>query len=322
MDELTKELQKAMADMSADSLREMVMKATDNSTGFSTRQSLSDQIEDITRRDTPLFDMLPRESVINPIHQWDEISSLDTGGSSAGPIDSVGSDADVEITRYSEGIRYYRHTTTVGQFTDAMSRPQLRAQDTVDQGAVNKIMHDIESDIISGASGGLNIRGMDDVIQNLSGTDNNIDAGGSAITSTADFTDAQKTISENGGQATHFLLNADDRIAFNNTFTNQISYNDPQNVDRFGYTVQRFQSPFGEADVLFDRFVPDKDPQSTAYVVDMSTWALGEPEIYGTSGIAMQDLAKTGPAIHKLLTYYGLLVYRAPAFNARVHNIG
>lgn len=304
-------------------LQDLLTKATDNTSGFSTRQSLRDEVEDFTRRTTPLFDMLPRESVVNPVHQWDAITAIATAASFAGAIDSTGNDADPSITRFSESVRYYRAKTSVGQFTDAMSRPQLKAQKTVDEKALASIKYDIEKDIIGGATGGNNIRGIDDIVQTYAPAAQNI-ANGAALTSTAKFDEAQRRIVEHGGQATHFLFNAPDRISFKNLFVNQVRYNDPQMTNTFGYTVQKYLSSFGEVDVMYDQFIADKTGSpaaSTAYVLDIRSWALGEPTVNGASGIALQDLARLGPVNTKLINYYGLLVYPAPVFNARVYDI-
>jgi hypothetical protein len=321
--EVLADLEKTLKDFGGiEGFNDLVNKATNNSTGFSTRQSLRDEVEDFTKRVTPLFDMLPREDVINPIHQWDAVTSLATGiGSYAGAIDTVGVDSDPIIRRYNEEVKYYRTTTTVGQFTNAMSRPQLKAQPTVDEKAIQAVKYDLERDIITGADGGNNIRGIDDIIQTFAAANENIDAGSVALTTTSDFDNAQRFVAEQGGIATHFLFNAEDRIAFKNLFDNQTRYPNPQTTNKFGYNVQNYLSAFGEVEILYDQFVPAKSTTSTAYVLDISSWSLGEPTVNGASGIAMQDLAKTGPQNKKLINYYGLLVYPAPVWNARIYNI-
>lgn len=320
--EFIADLEKTMSELGGvGALKDLIQKATDNSTGFSTRQSLSDQVEDLTIKNTPLFDMLPRETVVNPIHQWDAITSLATGiATFSGAIDSVGVDADPIITRYSEAVRYYRTTTTVGQFTNAMSRPQLGAQVTVDEKAIESIKHDIEKDIIVGADGGNNIRGINDVITDLAPAANNVNAGSVAMTSTANIDTAQRRIVEQGGLPTHIVFNTEDAVDFRDLFTS-VTYPSPQSVNRFGYTVTSYIGTYGEVQILWDLFVGAKSTTSNAYVIDIRSWALGEPVVNGASGIALQDLAKTGPRNTKLVNYYGVLVYRAPARNARVYDI-
>lgn len=303
---------------------EEISKAVNNSTGWSTRQSLSPQVKDITRRLTPIFDMLSSEVVINPIHQWDAVTSLASGISSyAGPIDSVGVDSDPIITRYSEPVKYYRTTTTVGQFTSAMSRPELPAQPTIDEKAIQAVMYDVEDDLFQGVDGGFTARGFNDVINDLAPAANTESAGAS-LTATTNVDNVQRRIVEQGGLATHLMFNAEDRIAFKNIFTNSVRYNDPQATNNFGYKVQQYLSSFGEVDVMWDQFIDAKaggTPVSSAYVLDITSWALGEPVVNGASGIASQELAKTGPANTMLINYYGLLVYRAPAWNGRITNI-
>jgi len=320
---LLAELKKGLQDTGVQDLIASITKATDNSTGFSTRQSLSDIVEDLTRRNTPLFDTLAREDVINSIHEWDSITSLATGQSSyAGAIDSVGSDSDAIITRLNEGVKYYRTTTTVGQFTDAISRPQLKAQTTIDEKAIEVVRQDLEFDIINGAAAGDNIRGINDVIGTFADANKSISNGSAALTSTANLDILQKNIVESGGLATNFLFNADDRIAFKNLFDNIVRYNEPQTTNEFGYEVQQYMSSFGKVDVMYDQFVAAKNGgNSTAFVLDMRSWALGEPTVNGASGLAVQDLAKTGPANTKLINYYGLLVYRAADWNGRLTEI-
>ena len=330
MDELKNE---ALADLvktlndkgGLESFVQDIVKATNNATGFSSRQSLADQVGDITKRNTPIFDMLPRAEVVNPIHQWDAIVATSNIGSYAGPIDSVGVDSDPTIVRYSESIKYYRTTTTVGQFTESMSRPQLPATRTVDQKAIEAIKYDIEDDLWQGGNAGDNIRGINDIIANLAPGINSI-AQGSALSSTANVDIIQRRIVEQGGLATHIYCNAADRIAFKNIFTNFVRYNDPQlsNKNRFGYTVQTYLSPFGEVDIMYDQFIADKSgapAASNMYILDITSLALGEPNVNGASGIAMQDLAKTGPQWTKLLNYYGLLIYWAPAWLARLTDV-
>lgn len=330
MNELTNtsallDLQKTISEMSAEGLLNIITKATDNSTGFSTRQSLDPRVEDVTLRRTPIFDMLPRVQVVNPIHQWDSITSGGTAISSfAGAIDSVGVDNDPVISRYSEAVRYYRATTTVGQFTNAMSRPQLKAQETVDAKTVEKIKYDIEKDIFRGASSSNTIRGFNSIINDFSPAANT-ESLGATLTETTAFDTVMREVVEQGGLSTHFVLNPKDKGAFADIFDNQIRYNDPKGMtNSFGYGIQKYMSDYGEVDVMWDLFVGNKTGTpavSTGYVLDINTWSLGEPIINGAAGIATQDLAKVGPQNTKLMNYYGLLVYHANEWNGRVTNI-
>lgn len=302
-----------------------VLKATNNSTGFSTRQSLSKQVSDLTVRKTPLFDMLPREGVINPIHQWDAITAISNTASFAGPIDTIGNDADPTITRYSEAVRYYRNTTTVGQFTQAMSRPELPAQQVVDEKAIKAIIYDIEGDLFTGGAGADNIRGLNNVIATFSPAGNTISQG-AALTSLNNIDALMQSMVENGSLPSHIWFTGSDMNTFNRLFTNLVRYNDTaeRRVNKFGYAVRTYLSAFGEIDVMWDFFIPAKagaTPVSTAYVTDISDIALGEPTVNGASGVAMQDLAKTGPQNVKLINYYGLLIYRNVNSLARLTNI-
>lgn len=286
-----------------------IVKSTNNSTGFSTRQSLSKEVADLTIRKTPLLDYLPTELVINPIHQWDAITAISNIASFAGPIDSVGQDADPTITRYSEPVRYYRTTTTVGQFTQAMSRPELPAQSTVDEKAISALRYDIEGDLFVGGAGADNIRGIDNVISSFSPA-KNIKSQGAALTTFTNIDSLMLSMVEGGTMPTHLWCNGADKIAIKNLFTNTVRYNDPENKDKFGYSVMIYRSSFGEVELMWDFFIPAKAPTSTLYITDITTLGLGEPVVNGASGIAMQDLAKTGPQNVKLINYYGTLVYR------------
>lgn len=323
----TLELQKTIAEKGGfENYVKEIVKATNNATGFSTRQSLSKQVADLTIRKTPLFDMLPRETVINPVHQWDAITAISPIASFAGPIDSVGNDADPTITRYSEAVRYYRTTTTVGQFTQAMSRPELQAQETVDEKAISAITYDVEGDLFVGGAGADNIRGIDDIVSSFSPASNTISNANAALTVTTGIDSLMKAMAVLGSQPTHVFFNPQDKISFKNIFTNLVRYNDPamERKDKFGYTVQQYMSAFGEIDVMWDFFIPAKagaPAVSTSYVLDITSIGLGEPTVNGASGIAMQDLAKTGPQNVKLINYYGLLVYRNVNGLAKLTNI-
>lgn len=303
-----------------------VIKATNNATGFSTRQSLSKQVADLTVRKTPLFDMLPRESVINPIHQWDAITAIANTPSFAGPIDTIGNDADPTITRYSEAVRYYRTTTTVGQFTQAMSRPELPAQQVVDEKAIKAVIYDIEGDLFSGGAGADNLRGLNSIIASFSPANNTVNNGNAVLANTTGIDSVMQSMVENGSMPSHIWFTGTDMNTFNRLFTNLVRYNDPaeRRVNKFGYAVRTYLSAFGEIDVMWDFFIAAKSGApavSTAYVTDMSDIALGEPTVNGASGVAMQDLAKTGPQNVKLINYYGLLIYRNVNSLGRITNI-
>ena len=319
------ELNKTISDMGGmAAVKGLLTKATDNSKGFSTRQSLDSKVMDFTKRKTPLFDMLPRVPVINTIHQWDAITAAGTGiASYAGPIDSVGVDTDVEIERSSEQVRYYRTTTTVGQFTNALSRPELQAQPTTDSKAVDKIKEGIEADILNGTASGNNIYGIAQIIENKSPATNTYTLS-TGLTATTAFDEMQSRLVQQGGQASHFLFNAQDRISFKNLFTNQVHYNDPQTTNVYGYALQKYLSAFGEVDTLWDQFQSAKSgapAASEALVLDITSWALGEPIVNGASGIASQELAKVGPKNTKLINYYGLLQYSASPWNGKISDI-
>jgi hypothetical protein len=290
-----------------------VVKATNNTNGFSTRQSLSQQVADLTVRRTPLFDMLPRETVINPIHQWDAITAISNIASFAGPIDSVGNDADPTITRYSEPVRYYRTTTTVGQFTQAMSRPELQAQQTVDEKAIAAICYDIEGDLFAGGAGADNIRGLGSIISSFSPASHTVSNASAALTATTTHDSVMTAMIEDGSLATHFWMNGSDKTAWRDIFNTVVRYMPTVQKNKYGYAVEQYVGAFGEVDIMFDFFVPAKagtTPVSTSYITDMTVLALGEPVVNGASGIAMQDLARTGPQNVKLINYYGLLIYR------------
>ena len=65
-------LSKTIAEMGVmEYVKDLLTKATDNSKGFSTRQSLDPKVEYFTKRKNPIFDMLHRVTVFNPIHPWD-----------------------------------------------------------------------------------------------------------------------------------------------------------------------------------------------------------------------------------------------------------
>lgn len=321
------ELQKTIAEKGGfENYIKEIVKATNNTTGFSTRQSLSKQVADLTLRKTPLFDILPREPVINPVHQWDAITAISNIASFAGPIDSVGNDADPTITRYSEAVRYYRTTTTVGQFTQSMSRPELQAQETVDEKAISAITYDIEGDLFVGGAAADNIRGINNLVASFSPASHTVSNGSVALTTTVGVDTLMKAMAIVGSQPTHVFFNPEDKIAFKNIFTNFIRYNDPsmERKDKFGYTVQQYMSAFGEIDVMWDYFIPAKvggTPVSTAYVLDITSLKLGEPTVNGANGIAMQDLARTGPQNVKLINYYGLLKYENVNGISRLTNI-
>jgi hypothetical protein len=325
INEVVLDLDKLMKTTGWNDFIKEVVKATNNATGFSTRQSLSKEVADLTQRKTPLFDMLPREPVINPIHQWDAITAISQTPSFAGAIDSVGNDADPTITRYSENVRYYRVTTTVGQFTQAMSRPELQAQQTVDEKALNAIMYDIEGDLFTGGAGGLNVRGLSNVTASLSPANNNFALNGT-LSATTGIDLLTTSIVEGGSIPTHIWFNAADKRSWRNLFLQYVRYNDPAmgRKDKFGYTVMTYLNDFAETDVMWDFFIPAKTGApavSTGFVLDISTLALGEPTVNGASGIAFQELAKTGPQTVKLVNYYGLLIYRNVNGLAQLTNI-
>lgn len=301
-----------------------VVKATNNATGFSTRQSLSKEVADLTIRQTPFFDMVARDpNVINSIHQWDAITAISNQASFALPIDSVGNDADPTITRLSENVRYYACTTRVGQFTHAISRPELPAQQIVDEKAIQAIRYDIEGDLFTGGAAADNIRGIDNIIDSFSPADHVDTNANAALTSTTKIDDLSSNMAEKGTPPTHYWFNAKDKTQFRNIFLNNTRYNNPFTAQmKLGYSFESYISSLTSVDVMWDFFIPKKAPTSTGYLVNMNWVKLGEPMVNGSRGIAMQDLAKTGPQTTKLINYYGLLVYQNVNAFGKITNIG
>lgn len=294
--------------------------------GFSQRQSLSDIIQDMTRRKTPLWDMLDTEKVIDDIHYWDAESSLATGiASFAGAKDSVGVVADVYLTRYNETVRYYRTKTAVSQYTDAISRPQAKPQPLADNGAIRAIMHDIENDLYEGTQPSNTLRGLGQIIDNYAPAANSTPLG-AALSSTVSIDTIIREITLNGGFASHVLMNPVDKNTFTKLFDTFVRYNDPnlRATNKFGYMVERYLSPFGEVEVMYDQFISAKTgspAESTIYVVDIDTLKKGLVEVGGTAGFAVQTFGFTGPIIEKLVNIYCLLKYEAPFFLGKVTNV-
>jgi len=316
-------LEKALSENKIDNL---INKAINNSTGFSTRQSLDNKVTDVTQRKTPLFDiMLDRADVVNPIHDWDSKTENGAQASYAGPIDSTGVDTDPRISRYNEAVKYYTTTTTTGQFTDAMSRSQLPAQATNDANAVDALKQDIEADIIQGSNiaGRFHMRGMDNVIRSFAASSNVIDNGGT-LSDTTNVKIIIKNVHEAGGAVDTALLGAEDVLAFNEIYENSVRTSSTIRTMIQGYTLTDFATPFSTAKIVYDQFVNPKTGSpatSNIYMLQIDTWKLGEPMVNGTKGIGVQDLAKTGPASTKLFTYYGLLMYNAPQWNGILEGI-
>jgi len=323
------DLMKTMQDAQFETFfKDLVQKAVDNTSGWSTRESLSKQVKDVTLRRTPLWDMLQGagEKVISSTHSWDAITSLATGISDySGAIDSTGSDADPVYTRYSEDVKYYRTTTTVGQFTHAISRPELPAQQTVDQKAIQAIIQNLEADLFVGASGGTTLHGIRSIVSTYAPAANTT-ANAAALSATTNLDNLIAEVVKNGGIPTHMWMNSQDKLTFNGLFSSSVTYNMPQmNVkNEFGYVVQKYLSPFGEVDVMFDQFIPAKTGSpsaSTIYITDLQALGLGNVKVNGTAGLGVQALARTAPKEYKLINIYTLLVYYAPHWMATLTDV-
>jgi len=306
----------------------MVQKATDNTSGWATRESLSKQVKDVTIRRTPLWDMLQAstEKVISGTHSWDTITGLATGISDySGAIDSTGADADPVNTRYSEDVKYYRTTTTVGQFTQFQSRPELPAQRTVDQKAIQAIMQNLEADLFVGASGGTTLHGLKSIVSTYAPSANTI-ANAGVLGNMANIDTLLAEVVKNGGISTHMWMNSQDKLTFNGLFSNSVIYNMPtmNAKNEYGYVVQKYLSPFGEVDAMFDQFIPAKagsPSASTIYLTDLTALGLGNVKVNGTNGLGVQPLARTGPKEFKLINIYTLLVYYAPHWLATLTDV-
>lgn len=319
-----KELQaveKSSLSQQLDNLTAMLEKtvSTTTSTTFAQREHLDKQMADVTKRKTPILDLLPKIPANGLTHSWDmvtAIGSTDTAVAECGtpPVN------EATITRYSAQVKTFATRVEVCDMAQWAASDYFNLQQMHIEKGLRKIMHDVEKKIYYGdaTETPAEFDGIFRLITENAPAGNTIDGAGAAIT-LAKVDAAILAVTEQGGQPTHLVMGASTLSTFADLWASKVLYNDPNGNQRFGYNVASYMSPYGEVKIVYDPWITAANSPSTnldAFVLTLDELALAQTEApYKLPTYRALTLAST-----ETIVWNVVLEMKIPHFQAMISN--
>lgn len=296
---------------------------TTTSGAFAQREHLDTQIGDITKRNTPFLDRVPKVAANGKTHEWDMVTALgsnDTAVAECGtPLEN-----DATITRYSAQIKTYATSVKVCDLAQWAASDYFDLMNLHLEKGMRKILQDVEKKIYYGNHDGASpndFTGLYKLIADYAGAGNTINATANPISQTY-VDDAILEIVNNGGSPTHVFMGAKDLRDFAALWANKVVYNDPSAGMTFGYNVGRYMSFAGAIEIVLDPFLTGTNspntPNTDVFVVTMDEIALAQSEpMYRLPVYRALDLAETQTVVWNIV-----LEVRVPQWQAVIKNLG
>lgn len=296
---------------------------TTTSGAFAQREHLDTQIGDITKRNTPFLDRVPKVAANGKTHEWDMVTALGSNDTAVGecgtPLEN-----DATITRYSAQIKTYATSVKVCDLAQWAASDYFDLMNLHLEKGMRKILQDVEKKIYYGNSDGLtpnDFTGLYKLIADYAGADNTINASGNPISQTY-VDNAIQVIVDKGGSPTHMFMGAKDLRDFAALWANKVVYNDPSAGMTFGYNVARFMSFAGPIEIVLDPFLTGTNspntPNTDIFIVTMDEIALAQTEaMYRLPVYRALDLAETQTVVWNIV-----LEVRVPQWQVVVKNLG
>jgi len=296
---------------------------TTTSGAFAQREHLDTQIGDITNRNTPFLDRVPKVVANGKTHEWDMVTAL---GSNETAVAECGTplENDATITRYSAQIKTYATSVKVCDLAQWAASDYFDLMNFHLEKGMRKILQDVEKRIYYGNwDGGTpnDFTGLYKLIADYAGADNTINALTNPISQTY-VDNAIEVIVTKGGTPSHLFMGAKDLRDFAALWANKVVYNDPSAGMTFGYNVARYMSFAGPVEIVLDPFLTaansPNNPQTDVFVVTMSEIALAQTEaMYRLPTYRALDLAETQTVVWNIV-----LEVRVPQWQCVIKNVG
>jgi len=286
------------------------------------------KVVDLTRKQTPLVDVMPRVSNQGRTAEFNQITAK--GGAFFQTEDGVLNETDTTFVRNSVPIKFMY---SVGRTTGAAQAAQpgfnlmgFQPQggpigSFSDAGAPNanqlnvlvkaRELRELEEDTIINGDITVDAKKFNGIIKTL-GVTNNTAKGGTAIT-LDNINTSVKDAYVNSGLVNFSICDPVTFTKLQSLLNAKIGFLQSSTSTEFGFTAISLNTMVGQVNVMPSRFLSVSNAAQSMYLLDLSVW-----EVRVLQDMTFERLAKTNDSDKFMIKQYEALICRAPQFNASI----
>lgn len=289
------------------------------------------RIIDLTRKNTPLVELVPRVTNMGMTADYNEITAK--GGASAEAEDATLTETDDTYDRKSVGIKFlYSVGRVTGPAIAAIPsyilsgmNPQGGATGTFgDSSAPNakqlevlvkaRALRELEENLIVNGDTGSDPNEFDGIIVQM-GTTNTVDKVATAL-ALADIDTAIQYAFDDGGRPNLAVCSSAVYTDLLGLLTAKIGFLQPVQQVFWGFSAIVLHTMVGDVPVIPSMFMTNTGGSKAMYFLDMSVI-----EMRVLQDMSFQDLAKTNDSEKFMLKIYEAFLIKAPTFCSSITNI-
>jgi len=286
------------------------------------------KVVDLTRKQTPLVDVIPRVSNQGRTAEFNQITAK--GGAFFGTEDGTLTETDTTFARQSVPIKYMY---SVGRTTGAAQAAQpgfnlmgFQPQggpigSFSDAGAPNanqlnvlikaRELRELEENAIINGSISSDAKEFNGIVATMS-TTNTTAKSGTAL-ALDDVNTAVKDAYVDGGLVNFAVCDPVTFTKLQSLLNAKIGFLQSSTSTEFGFTAISLNTMVGQVNVMPSRFLSVTGDAQSMYFLDLSVW-----EMRVLQDMTFERLAKTNDSDKFMIKQYEALICRAPQFNASI----
>ena len=292
---------------------------------------LDPQIIDISRKFTPLVEIIPRVSNMGITAEWNVLTK---GEAFTAAEDAALSEVDSTYERKSVPIKYLyavgRVTgqtlaatpsfmlagitassgTPEGTFGDSLA-PNAQQLEVLDK---TRSLKELEENLIINGDITSDATEFDGIIR-LMGTTNEVDKNSTAL-SLADLARAVRNAFDDGGRPNLGICSSGVYEDIINLLTQKLGYMSSEKNVFWGFTAVTYRSMVGEIPIIPSMFMSNTENEKRLYFLDLSV-----VEMRVLQDLTYEPLAKTNDSQKFMLKIYETLIIKNPAFCSFIRRI-
>jgi hypothetical protein len=288
------------------------------------------QIVDITRKWTPLVELIPRRSNMGMTADYNVIEGK--GGGYTALEDAALPETNTTYDRESKGIKFlysvgrvtgpaqaavppymlmgFQPSGSVGSFADSGS-PNAMQQEVL---VKTREIRELEENLIINGDSSSDATEFDGLITQIS-TTNTVDKNTSAL-SLDDINTAIKNAYDDGGRPNLAICSSGVYTDLLNLLSSKIGYMQPQQQVFWGFNAIVLNTMVGAIPVIPSMFMSNDSGSKSIYFLDMSVI-----EMRVLQDLSYEKLAKNNDSEKFMLKIYETLIVRAPTFCSSITEI-
>lgn len=294
---------------------------------------LDPRIIDLSRKWTPLVEMIPRVSNMGLTADFNQITAK--GAARWDAEDSPRSETDDTVVRNSKPVKFAYSTGRVtgvaqatfpsfmfagfqptgagspdGSFAD-VGAPNARQQRII---TATQALKELEETTILNGSIAVDPLEFDGIIIQIAGI-NDLDKAGADI-ALNDFHDVVQLAYDDSGRPNLAVCNSRTYSDILKLLSTQITFREATRQVFWGFSAIVFYSIVGEIPLIASQFLTNDVDKGRLIVMDLNVI-----EMRVLQDVTFEPLAKTNDSNKFMLKLYEVLINRAPQFNAQIINI-